>query len=129
MIKFAQMVFAASALWAQASVEGTWQGSLDTGAVQLRLAVHVSRGPGGDYSSTLDSLDQGAMAIPVEKTEVTGNTLRLDIPRIRASFTGTLSSDASSIGGKFTQGLALPLVLHRVDKVKEPARPQNPKPP
>ena len=59
----------AAALWAQpGGVEGTWKGTLATGAVSLRLALHVSRNGKGELASTLDSLDQGAMGLPVART-------------------------------------------------------------
>ncbi len=116
-------------LWAQTSFEGTWQGTLETGPAKLRLAVHIARGPQGAYASTLDSLDQGALGIPIGATTVTGKSVHLEITRLRAIYDGTLSADGNTIDGRFTQGAALPLVLKRVDQIQTPARPQSPRPP
>jgi len=54
---------ACAALCAQSGVEGTWQGTLDVGAIKLRLGLHVSKNAEGELSSTLDSIDQSAMGI------------------------------------------------------------------
>ncbi|HEV8146440.1 MAG TPA: alpha/beta fold hydrolase [Bryobacteraceae bacterium] len=110
-------------------LEGTYQGTLDTGAVKLRLGLHVTRSSAGAYKSTLDSIDQSAMGIPVQQTTVTGNKLRLEMPNMTATFDGTLSDDGAQITGTFTQGAPLALVFKRVEKIEAPNRPQNPKPP
>jgi dienelactone hydrolase len=129
MVKSIGALLAVSAVWAQPSFEGTWQGSLDVGAAKLRLALHVSRDASGGYNSTLDSLDQAAMGIPVNKTTANGNTLHFEIARLQASFDGTVNAAGNTIDGKFTQGVPVPLVLRRVDKVEALVRPQMPKPP
>jgi fermentation-respiration switch protein FrsA (DUF1100 family) len=120
---------AAVGLWAQASVEGTWQGTLDVGAAKLRLGLHVSKSPQGEFSSTLDSIDQGAMGIPVKVTTFSGDKLHLELPNLKATFDGALSADGKQIAGTFVQGVPLPLVFKRVEKVDTVNRPQNPKPP
>ena len=115
---------------AQPNFEGNWQGTLNAGATRLRIAIHVTRDAQGGYVSTLDSLDQGALGIPVSKTAIAGNTLHLDIARLSAAYDGSLSADGASIEGKFNQGIAIPLALHRVTATAPlPARPQTPKPP
>jgi pimeloyl-ACP methyl ester carboxylesterase len=131
MIKSVAILAAACAtIWAQPSLEGNWQGNLAAGPSKLRLVVHITRDSKGEYASTLDSLDQGAMAIPIAKTTVAGNALHLDLKALQATYDATLSGDGASLDGKFTQGVALPLALHRVDKPDAPpARPQTPKPP
>lgn len=110
-------------------VEGTWQGTLDAGAVKLRLGLHVSKNPQGEYTSTLDSIDQGAMGIPVKVTAFSGNALHLELPNLGAKYDGTLSTDGQEISGTFVQGAAVPLVFKRVSQVATLERPQNPKPP
>jgi uncharacterized protein len=116
--------------WAQApSIVGIWQGTLDAGALKLRLALHISANTNGGYTSTLDSLDQNAFGIPVQQTTLSGNRLHLDMPGLAAQFDGTLSENGAEIAGTFTQGAAMPLILKRVDKVETPSRPQEPKRP
>jgi hypothetical protein len=41
-------------------VEGTWRGTLATGAGSLRLVLNISRAADGLLSASLDSLDQGS---------------------------------------------------------------------
>lgn len=128
MLRTGLLVLAEAALCAQPKLEGTWQGTLDTGGVKLRLGLNLSQS-GGVYKSTLDSIDQGAMGIPVKQTTVTGAKLRLDMPNMAATFEGTLSDDGSRIAGTFTQGAGMPLVFRRVDAIETLKRPQTPKPP
>ena len=108
---------------------GNWQGTLDAGAARLRLGLHVTRNPAGEYASTLDSIDQGALALPVAVTQAAGTTLHLELPNLRATFDGTLDSTGTAITGTFSQGLLLPLVLRRVEQVETLRRAQLPAPP
>jgi pimeloyl-ACP methyl ester carboxylesterase len=122
-------VLAGAGLCAQSGVEGTWQGTLNVGAVKLRLGLHVSKDAQGQLSSKLDSIDQSAMGIPVNVTTFVDNALHLDLPNLHATYDGKLSADGSQISGTFVQGAPLPLVFKRVEKVETLNRPQNPKPP
>ena len=113
-----------------ADITGNWLGSLQAGPVTLRVAFHITADENGEFTSTLDSLDQNAMGIPVRRTTFSGNKLQMDIPGIRADYEGVLSADRSEIAGTFTQGgVPLPLTLKRVAKIEAPKRPQNPRPP
>ena len=130
MHRFFCIIALAEMAYAQpAGMVGIWQGTLDAGVMKLRLAVHIAAGANGGYTSTLDSLDQNAMGIPIEETTISGNKVRLDMPALHAQFEGVLNAAGSEIAGTFTQGEALPLTLKHVDKVETPARPQEPKPP
>ena len=104
--------------------EGIWFGVLDVGPVKLRLAFHVGQQPDGSLRATLDSLDQGATGIPVDRATLTGSTVRFELTRLHASFEGKLEGD--TLVGTFTQGRPLPLALSRVDRIEDPKRPQLP---
>ena len=119
----------AAAVFAQSGVEGTWQGTLDVGAVKLRLGLHINKNAQGELSPTLDSIDQSAMGIPVKVTTFSDNALHLDMPALHATYDGKLSDGGQEISGTFVQGVPLPLVFKRVEKVATLNRPQNPKPP
>lgn len=108
-------------------IEGTWLGTLDAGAVKLRLAIHIVRSESGALSAKLDSVDQGANGIPGQNATFSANKLHLEFPMLHASYEGVLNGD--EIKGTFIQGADLPLTLKRVDKVEARNRPQNPKPP
>lgn len=108
---------------------GTWEGKLVTPGGSLRVVFHVASQPDGSLKATMDSPDQGATGIPVNRAAAETNTLRLESQMIQGSFYGSLDKDGT-LTGQWTQGGGtLPLVLRRVEKAKELARPQEPKPP
>jgi len=108
---------------------GNWQGTLQAGPAKLRIGLHITRTPGGVYTSTLDSIDQGESGLPVATTRISGRLIHLDLPNLRASYEGELSEDGNTIEGDLTQGTDLPLTLHRVARVDTLRRPQQPRPP
>lgn len=118
----------AQAAPAREAFVGSWEGTLNAGAVQLRLVFHVSAGDEGALSATLDSPDQGAMGIPATAASVEGSTLTIGLAPLGAQYQGTLSGDGASLEGTFTQGGArLPLVLRRTTAATAATeRPQNP---
>jgi pimeloyl-ACP methyl ester carboxylesterase len=107
-----------------AGIAGSWQGTLATGAVNLRLAFKVSQAPDGALTATLDSLDQGVTGMPAE-VSLAGNVVRFALKSAGISFEGRLSTDGSRIEGTFTQGGgSFPLVLTR-GEAAVPKRPQE----
>ena len=114
-----------------ADVVGDWQGVLHAGAVQLHVVIHLTRARDGRLHATLDSVDQGAMGIPIASAVLQGATLHLDVVAAHASYEGHVRGD--TITGTWTQGGAsLPLAFERVRDaaaLRPPARPQDPVPP
>ena len=98
---------------ADAKPEGDWEGTLDAGPVKLRIVLHITRKEGG-YGATLDSPDQGAMGIPIETVTVTGDSIKIGMKSLGATYVGKLARDGSSIAGDFTQGQTIPLTFTRV---------------
>ncbi len=110
---------------------GFWQGTLKIGAVELRVVFKIAKDdkqPGG-FKTTLDSPDQGAKDIPVDKTTLDGNQVKLESKLIKAAFEGKLSENGQEISGQWKQAGSLPLTLKRLDKLPEDRRPQEPKQP
>jgi pimeloyl-ACP methyl ester carboxylesterase len=105
-------------------LDGTWLGTLDTGAIKLRVVFHIDHAPDGALHATLDSPDQGVTGLPVATASYEAATLRLELTKPQARFEGKLTGDR--LVGTWNQGAALPLVLARVDKVDVPRRPQEP---
>ncbi len=97
--------------------------------MKLRMGLHLTRGADGAMTAKLDSIDQGVTGIPVPKVTFEGQTLKLDLANMRASYEGTLSASGNEINGTFQQGGKLPLNFKRVDKVATLERKQTPKPP
>lgn len=112
------------------SIVGDWEGSLKAGGAELHLALHIVQGDGGGFKGTLDSIDQGALGIPITSVALTRTTLTLRISAIGGSYEGTVNAEATAIDGTWVQGASLPLAFKRATKQElaalAPRRPQNP---
>ncbi|MGC1421103.1 MAG: hypothetical protein WA354_19190 [Terracidiphilus sp.] len=98
---------------AQPSVAGDWAGTLTAGPAQLRLVLHITAAKDGTLTGTLDSLDQGAIGIPVSSIELRGSQLTLGLPAVSGTYAGTVNKDSSEIGGTWSQGQPLTLNFKR----------------
>jgi len=109
-------------------IDGAWMGSLDLGAMKLRIVFHIVNTEDG-LVSTLDSPDQGQKGMPTTSTTRNGASLKIEAKAIGGVFEGKIAPDLQSIDGTFTQlGAPHPLLLKRVkDQAElELRRPQNP---
>jgi uncharacterized protein len=120
LIAFAFILLAAAFSLAQ-DIAGDWNGTLNTGAGELRLVLHVTKNPDGTLKSTLDSVDQGANGIPVTSTTLKDSTLNLKVNAVNGTYEGKLSADAKEIVGTWTQGTGLSLTFHRGGIAAKPA--------
>ena len=108
---------------------GFWLGTLQIGAVPVRLAFAVKEAD-GKLTATLDSPDQGAAGLPFPETELKGGKVRIASKALGVAYTGKLSDDGKAIAGEWTQGgTSVPLAMSRTDKMPSLNRPQTPKPP
>ena len=89
---------------AQSQIAGEWQGTLNAGGAQLRLVLHVTAAKDGSLSSTLDSVDQGAIGIPVTSVTLKDSKLSLIVDAVHGTYEGTVNNDATAIDGTWTQG-------------------------
>ena len=110
-----------------------WQGALEVGGIKLRLVLKITKNPNGTLRATLDSVDQGAMNLPVDSIVVENKIMRFTMKSIGGSYEGTLNEDNTEVSGRWTQsGQSLPLVLKRVTEQAQALqlrRPQEPKRP
>jgi CubicO group peptidase (beta-lactamase class C family) len=103
----------------EAKVDGIWLGALDVGGGQkLHVQIHVDKSNvdsgSGRRVITLDSLDQGAMGISCINVQVDGPKLSFEVPAVKGSWTGTLSTDGNELKGVWSQGgTDLPLSMTR----------------
>jgi pimeloyl-ACP methyl ester carboxylesterase len=120
------------ALPAVAGLDGAWDGTLNVGAIQLRLVLHVRTGADGT-AAWLDSIDQMSNGLDVTSLHRDGAHVGFEMPVLKVVFDGALSADQQSIAGTFTQGgVPLPLTFtKRAPGVAAPTmnRPQTPKKP
>lgn len=128
LITILTIIFSPAFLYAQ-DIVGSWNGALKiTEKMQLRIVINISQTENG-YKSTLDSPDQGAKGIPVNKTTFNDGILKFEVPAGKIEYTGTLKD--GKIVGTFTQNQKdFPLELVKGSIVVEaPKRPQEPQKP
>ena len=110
--------------WAQAQIAGDWQGVL---AGQLHLTLHITAGKDSALAATLDSVDQGAMAIPVTSVTLKDSRLSLTVDAVHGTYKGTVNKDGSEIDGTWSQGQPIELNFKRTVPQAEakPAAPSD----
>lgn len=115
---------------AQESITGAWRGAIETPGGRLRIVINISRQSADTlYSATMDSPDQGAFGIKVDRFSVTGDTIKVCIDKLRLTYSGVLRRDTTDIlEGVFLQGFtAMPLTLNRgTAESQSSGRPQDP---
>lgn len=115
----ALIIFCMTNLSAQ-NFTGDWKGTLSVQGMNLELIFHITE-KDGVYTTTLDVPMQNAAGIPVENTEVNGNSLKLTAAALAANYNGMFAGD--SISGTFVQaGMELPLTLKKFEN-KLPGNP------
>src|SRR5690242_10298078 len=94
------------------SLGGIWLGTLNMGKdLRLQLHLDLAKTPAG---CSLDSLDQGATAIPCTTVTATATALSIDVPAVKGALSGTVSTDGDTVTATWTQGgMSVPLVLKR----------------
>ncbi|MDH7484247.1 MAG: alpha/beta fold hydrolase [Spirochaetales bacterium] len=95
------------------TLAGTWEGTLQAGAVSLRVvfnmvAVEVR------WTGTMDSPDQGVRGIPISRIACDAGSIILEIALIGGVYRGTIDADGTTIEGFWKQsGITLPLQLKK----------------
>jgi len=83
-------------------ITGKWYGQIQIEDITLRVNLNVT-GEEDKYSATLDSPDQGAFGIPIDKFELLDRELFFEITDLQMKYTGTVSPDFTQISGESTQ--------------------------
>jgi len=95
---------------------GDWLGKLSVNGVNLRLLFKIRKESDNVYVGTMDSVDQGAKDILIDKISFKDKELRFEIKLIKAIFEGTYEPREDKFEGKWIQGSKiLPLTLARAD--------------
>jgi outer membrane lipoprotein-sorting protein len=84
-------------------ISATWQGTLHAGQ-DLRIVVKISKSDDGGYKADFYSIDQGGQHLPVDKSTLDGDTVKMSVKVISGSYEGRLSADGKTITGNWTQG-------------------------
>lgn len=111
------------------NIVGDWQGTLKAGPAELRLVLHIAKGNDGNLKAALDSIDQGAIGIPVTSISLKGSELSLTVEAVRGTYEGKVNASATEIAGTWSQGQALPLDFKRatapIKTEHKPAKPSD----
>jgi pimeloyl-ACP methyl ester carboxylesterase len=114
----------AHALQQPSPIAGSWSGQLET--VRLTIVFHISAGPDGKFTATMDSPDQGVTGIPVSQVTYADSVLKLVVAAVQGEYEGRLGAD-STLTGQWRQGAAqLGLVLKKGAPAARKPRPQEP---
>src|SRR5271163_1353271 len=95
-------------------IAGDWQGTV--GEKKRRLVVRIAASSDGGWKATFHPIDQTTQPIRIDSVILEGRSLKLAINAIQGAYEGTISADANSIAGTWTQGKSLPLELRRATK-------------
>jgi pimeloyl-ACP methyl ester carboxylesterase len=110
-----------------AGVEEIWEGKLKAGFVEIRLAFHLFQQKDGSYVGRMDSPDQGAKDLDLDKVTVQDGAVHLEMQKGAIVFEGKRNKEGLEITGDFKQsGQSFPLTLKKVAKITETPRPQLP---
>jgi len=98
--------------------DGDWTGVLAVGGQQLHLAVHIANMEDGLHA-TLDSIDQGATAIPASSAALDAAGIKIAFAALDARIEGRIGASPDAMDCTFTQrGMSFPLPLKRMNAGK-----------
>jgi len=103
----------------QDALVGTWQGSLMVGPAPVKVGLVVTSEGGVDRAVLVAVDDDGR--IPVQTVTLTGGAVHLDVPAIRGTYDGMLSTNRQEITGTWSQGMPATLNFTRVERLDPPA--------
>ena len=110
-------------------MEGSWQGVLNVGSMELRLAFNLSLNEDQTWKATMDSPDQGQTGIPLGEVKFTDDSIRIEAPGLLGFYSGRIVSP-STLEGEWTQaGRVFKLDLEKQVEAFKLNRPQEPHPP
>jgi pimeloyl-ACP methyl ester carboxylesterase len=111
---------------AQTLFSGIWEGTLKAGT-EIRMVFRISTDSAGAYQATLESPDQGSIAVKASQVRLIEDSVFIEIRQFNAKYSGKIIGD--SINGRFIQGTGFPLNLKKVNQPTVKIRPQTPVPP
>lgn len=108
------LLLAADTLPAQ-DIVGTWQGTLGTSALSLRLILRIPKAGDGHWTASALSIDQGGFDDPItaDSVSLTGRALRIVFGNVHSVYEGVVSRNDASITGTWTQRASEPLNFTR----------------
>jgi len=107
-VLLALSLYALSTAAQNRTAAGTWDGTIATPGVELRVIVSLQQKEDRTWSGTVDIPMQGAKALSLTNITVEGASVSFSITGVpgNPTFKGTLAEDGGTITGDFTQGPA-----------------------
>lgn len=85
-------------------IVGVWNGTLATGAGSLRLRLNIMKGDNGAATGTLDSLDQGAIGLPLSVITLREGKVRFEVRGVGGVYEGIVAAAGTELSGQWLQG-------------------------
>jgi hypothetical protein len=93
-------------------LEGNWNGMLEVDGRQKRLVLKMINQPDGTSISTIVSVDDGSIELPVTVVQ-SGRSLRVEVKLNGGVYVSNLT-EANELAGTYTEkGIDFPLTFHR----------------
>lgn len=109
------------------NVVGDWSGTVSADHGSLHINLHITKGQGGELKATIDSVDEGAMGVPVKSIVLKGSELTLDVAQAGGTYKGNVNRDSSAIVGTWTKDQSFPLTFSRNPARKSSIEPRRPR--
>ncbi|HTD42218.1 MAG TPA: alpha/beta fold hydrolase [Mucilaginibacter sp.] len=116
-------------------LEGSWQGVINAGGVDLHLVFNIKKTSDTSYTSTFDSPDQKAFGIACSKTYKVKDSVFIEMAIINGGYKGLwdgkdgITGIYRQNGGKISLNMKRLTDADKAQMTKTPERPQTPKPP
>jgi len=107
------------------TLEGSWQGTLGSGAGKLRVVLTISKSSDGKFTGIFESVDQGAK-IPMDALSLSGGAVHFELKVVGGVYEGTLSKDGAEITGTWTQTGVPSQPLNFTWSATAPSKPASP---
>lgn len=85
-------------------LEGMWLGILEARPARLRIILRATASPDGALTATLDMPDQKSGELYVDAISLDGKTVGFSMSQLRASYSGEMSADGSTVTGSWVTG-------------------------
>ncbi len=93
-------------------LQGVWKGALKVGKDVLHLNLKIAEPSPGTFQAQMDSVDQGAMNMPVTSLTYQRPAVQFQMDQINGSYAGNLSERGDELVGTWTQmGKKYPLTF------------------
>jgi len=109
----ATLLIGAQDLASTPDIAGNWQGIAQFGSVSLRTVVKIGPDGNAGWKAAVYSVDESPTPVPADSLLLKGHHVTVLLNAMHARIDGVISADYKTITGTMTQGVTVPLILHR----------------